>query len=328
MPDAFLPDASTGGFLAAGLRERLAGSLRHLAAACAPHVVLDQPAIAAQIACIAAAPRPRPEIFALHFEILGAAQRSDLAALAAGFADLCAIAPAASPGLALRGWGEADIAPGEAARLRRIFGEAGDTPIAFGPPRPAILAEARAALGAALAVLDRSAPALHGEINALICEILLAEDTRAGTTRFDGATAFHAQGALLLNATELRTPPAALATLVHEAAHALLFAATEGAPLAENDPTERFASPLRRDPRPMGGICHAAFVSARMVHALDLAVAAFAPGDRAEARRLRDGAWRAHAAADGVIRAHARLTPAGATFLGAAARHMALAAPG
>lgn len=328
MANAFLPDAARGTALAAALHERLAGSLTHLAQACAPHVALDEPAIAAQIARIAAAPRPRPEIFALHFEILGAAQRSDLPALAAGFADLCAIAPAASPGLALRGWGEADIAPGEAARLYRIFGEADDTPIAFGPPRPAILAEARAALGAALSVLDRSAPALHGEINALICDILLAEDTGAGTTRFDGATAFHAQGALLLNATELRTAPTALATLVHEAAHALLFAATEGAPLAENDPADRFASPLRRDPRPMGGICHAAFVSARMVHALDTVAAAFAAEDRAEAAGLRNAAWRAHAAASTVIRAHARLTPAGATFLDAAARHMAAAAPG
>ncbi len=328
MRDAFLPSAAAGAVLAKSLRERLVSSLAHLAAACAPHVALDQAAIAVQLRRIAAAHRPRPAIFALHFEILDAAQRSDLAALATGFAELCAARPAALPGLALRGWGGADVTPGEAARLRRVFGEAGDTPIAFGPPGLTILAEARAALGAALALLERSAPALHGEINALICDILLAEDTGSGATRFDGATAFHAQGALLLNATELRTPPAALATLVHEAAHALLFAATEGAPLAENDPDERFASPLRRDPRPMEGLCHAAFVSARMVHALDLSANTFAAEDRAEARRLRDGAWRAHAAADGVIRAHARLTPAGAGFLDAAALHMAAAAPG
>ncbi len=327
-PDPFLPSSATGAALAARLSARLAGSLAHLREACAPHVVLDPGAIAAQVARITATPRLRPDLFALHQAILRAAQRGDRAAIAAGFAELCASPVAAAPGLVLRGWGGTGFSPGEAARFLRIFGEEDDTRVVFGPPAPAMLAAAAAALTAASALLARAAPTLHAEIHALVSEIILAANAAQAGMSFDGVTAFHAQGALLLNAAELRSPPAALATLVHEAAHALLFAATEGAPLAENGPEERFASPLRPDPRPMNGLCHACFVSARMVHALDRAGAAFAPEDQAEARRLRDGAWRAHQAADAVIRAHGRLTAPGAAFLGAARRHMAAAAPG
>ena len=327
-PDPFLPSGAAGTALAARLSERLAGSLAHLREACAPHVALDHSAIAAQIARIAAAPRPRPDLFALHQDVLGAVQRGDRGAIAAAFAELCASPVDAAPGLALRSWGGADFSAGEAARFLRIFGEEDDTRVVFGPPPPAMLVAARAGLAAAILVLARAAPALHAEIDAVVSEIILAANAATDGMSFDGVTAFHAQGALLLNAAELRSPPAALATLVHEAAHALLFAATEGVPLAENGPEERFPSPLRPDRRPMNGLCHACFVSARMVHALDLAEDAFVPEDQAEARRLRDGAWRAHAAASAVIRAHARLTPVGAALLDAAARHMALAVPG
>lgn len=327
-PDPFLPSGATGAALAARLSERLAGSFAHLREACAPHVALDHGAIGAQIGRIAAASRLRPDLFALHQDILRAAQRGDRGAIAAGFAELCASPVAAAPGLALRGWGGAGFSPGEAARFLRIFGEEDDTRVVFGPPPPAMLIAARAALMEATGVLADAAPTLHAEIQAVVSEIILAANAAQEGMSFDGVTAFHAQGALLLNAAELRSPPAALATLVHEAAHALLFAATEGAPLAENGPEERFPSPLRPDPRPMNGLCHACFVSARMVHALDCAGEVFAPEDQAEARRLRDGAWRAHAAAWTVIRANARLTPPGATLLDAAARHMALARPG
>ena len=41
-----------------------------------------------------------------------------------------------------------------------------------------------------------------------------------------------------------------------------------GQPLTENDLSERYASPLREDPRPMEGLVHAAFVLARMSYVL------------------------------------------------------------
>jgi HEXXH motif-containing protein len=52
--------------------------------------------------------------------------------------------------------------------------------------------------------------------------------------------------------------------LVHEASHLLLFGLVGGKALSRNDPAARYASPLRRDPRPIDGIFHAAFVATRV----------------------------------------------------------------
>jgi HEXXH motif-containing protein len=48
----------------------------------------------------------------------------------------------------------------------------------------------------------------------------------------------------------------------------VLFAETLDGPLVQNDPNERYKSPLRMNPRPMDGIYHATFVSARMYQAI------------------------------------------------------------
>ncbi len=58
-------------------------------------------------------------------------------------------------------------------------------------------------------------------------------------------------------------------SLAHETAHALLFGLPLGADLTTNDPGERYALPLRLDPRPIEGIVHATYVLARMIYALD-----------------------------------------------------------
>ncbi len=55
-----------------------------------------------------------------------------------------------------------------------------------------------------------------------------------------------------------------MAALLHETAHQLLFGLSLDQPVVENDVEERYASPLRPDPRPMDGIFHATFVCARM----------------------------------------------------------------
>jgi hypothetical protein len=45
--------------------------------------------------------------------------------------------------------------------------------------------------------------------------------------------------------------------LAHESSHNLLFGFSADESLVENSPEELFPSPLRMDPRPMDGICHA-----------------------------------------------------------------------
>jgi HEXXH motif-containing protein len=86
-----------------------------------------------------------------------------------------------------------------------------------------------------------------------------------GAMDFDGGSSFYLWGAVVLNSARLETPAQMAETYAHEAGHAYLLGSTLGAPLVENDPAERYVSPLRADLRPMDGIVHASFVLARMV---------------------------------------------------------------
>lgn len=71
-----------------------------------------------------------------------------------------------------------------------------------------------------------------------------------------------------MNAEGHKTDLEVLQTLAHESSHMHLFGVALDSPLVLNDEEERYKSPLRFDPRPMDGIYHAVYVSARMHYAL------------------------------------------------------------
>ena len=110
--------------------------------------------------------------------------------------------------------------------------------------------------------------------------------------------------------------------LAHECAHSLLFGLSTDGPLVQNDEGERFASPLRSDPRPIDGILHATFVTARMHQAVARLLEAEAlPGsDRAEAERALATNAELFARGLATLDQHARLTPIGAAALAGARR--------
>ena len=56
-----------------------------------------------------------------------------------------------------------------------------------------------------------------------------------------------------------------IVTLAHEEGHAALFGACTREMLVENPDSELYWSPIRKTERPLEGIFHASFVSARMV---------------------------------------------------------------
>lgn len=82
---------------------------------------------------------------------------------------------------------------------------------------------------------------------------------------------------------------------------------------ATNPESDLFPSPLRRDPRPMDGIYHAANVWARMALTMDcVASASFLSEDiRDEARRLRDEDLVNFQKGAAVVRAAANMTATG-----------------
>jgi hypothetical protein len=84
-------------------------------------------------------------------------------------------------------------------------------------------------------------------------------------SEFDGASTFYLWGAVFTT-IEGKSPVDLAQTLAHETGHLLLFGSMLGRPLVENEDDERYDSPLRRDPRPMEGVVHAAYVMDRHLH--------------------------------------------------------------
>jgi hypothetical protein len=156
-------------------------------------------------------------------------------------------------------------------------------------------------------------PLWWAELESIVKTIVLAT---AQNNRFGGASAFSAWGSILVNPANCKSPLGTALTLVHESSHLKLFYAYLDDEIVLNDPSESYASPLRREARPMNGIYHAAFVLARMalflddVQKVDTAKTAFAN----DAQEIKDELARTIAAFDAayeVIASEGVLTPLG-----------------
>ncbi len=265
----------------------------------------------------------RPGVFLLYYECLVAARRDDLDALAPRLRALSIASIQAAP-FVVRGFGDASLSAPEWSRYQRALLTEPDTSVEVGPvPQPMFdtasdqLAWARRALAAA-------DPALAAEIEALINELVFAIDRRGAGLSFGGATSFYAWGAVFLNPRRHPSPVAMLSGLVHEAAHALLFGLSCGEAVVENDSSERYASPLRADKRPLDGIFHATFVSARMCYAMDrlLASDVLQSQQRQEAAQARDEFCRSFRCGHRVVKDHARPTDVGLRAMRGAEAYM------
>lgn len=159
--------------------------------------------------------------------------------------------------------------PFEVARLTRWWDAEPQNAFGLTPVSEEEFGTARQLIGTSFELLEQSSPDLHAEILALVREIAVARPEGAQRTAFGAASSFALWGGFVIDYASNDSWPLMFRTIVHESGHNLLFAIAREGPLVENDPDERFPSPVRSDPRPMDGIYHAAFVSARESLALD-----------------------------------------------------------
>jgi HEXXH motif-containing protein len=216
--------------------------------------------------------------------------------------------PERAPGLAV------DRVGGDLPELERVLrlrmGAGADK---FAPISAEVHRDFAALLAEGLALLDAGLPSLAGEIRAILSQVLLAQAPAGATMEFDGASHYQFWGLLFLNPRHHRTPLAVAEVLAHEAGHSLLFGLTVDEALVRNPDEDLFASPLRRDPRPMDGIYHATFVSARMAWAMEgLAASGLLSAVEREAALAAAAADRANFAKGvAVVDAYGDLTPTG-----------------
>jgi hypothetical protein len=266
----YLPTREHGEILARRMSARLLRSLSHIASRVSD-VSCDQSAGSEVFDHLSAILNHgsyfSPGLYLLHNDLLLAASSNDLKACERLFDEVLEKDWSAGA-LSVREFSAAEFGEREYKRFSNCLNVDPTTPTAVTVPDAETVNELRESISQAFQLLKASSPDHFAEVNAVLAEIVLAKNATPETYAFSGASSFSAWGAIFLSADEGRSVIDLLQAIVHETAHLVLFAETLDGPLVQNDPNERYKSPLRMNPRPMDGIYHATFVSARMYQAI------------------------------------------------------------
>lgn len=303
----------------------LAHSVRHLVERCQGSVAFDAPALQRLIAEIEAGCRFPPATFGIYYDLVTRLLADEFTAAAELFKELQWQRPIAVP-LRLMALGDGAMEE-KTERYLRFMDPGSDVPLGFLPPASDDTRAFNACFQDALSAMTQASPDLVSEMRAILSEIIVVAGAPCAPYQFDGGSSYRLWGALFLNVKRGTTRVALIEALAHEAAHSLLFGLTVEETLVCNRDDELYASPLRDDPRPMDGIYHAAFVSARMHWAMSRLIASglLTDEERALATKARDEDRANFEMSNETVAAHARLTDTGQIILTATRAYMSAA---
>jgi hypothetical protein len=259
---AFEPSAERVFFFDQRMRSRLADSLRYILAQADGQLNLPEDRFREFLIRLEGKPIS-PLAFSFYSDAVLAIEDDKIEEASRLLAELITL-PSLSEGLEITALADPQK-NAIADRYARFLNTDPSTLFEIFPPTNQAVAACRAQIRDAFTLLDKGDPDLAGEIRALLRQIVLAAGSKdPKTMTFDGASSFMLWGAIIINADRNDGAIGMVQMLAHESAHNLLFGFSTDEVLVENSPEELFSSPLRRDPRPMDGIYHATFVTARM----------------------------------------------------------------
>jgi len=131
------------------------------------------------------------------------------------------------------------------------------------------VATARANFDRALDVLKMADSELYGETVTIVDTVVAVGTGPGRLIDFTSLSSFALWGAIAVSVDRMHEWTYAYDAIVHESGHNVLFAIAREGPLVRNTNDEVHSSPIRDDPRPVDGIYHAAFVTARESLAFD-----------------------------------------------------------
>ena len=317
---SFPPDPDRAKALDIRMHRELGASLAHVRSASRGVLLMDEPALDRLVHALDRGDRLAPGDFLRYYDLVEAIQRDEIDAAQALIAQIAAAAPV-SGGLEIVVLG--DPAFTDSVRYLRTMNE-DETELRLVAPAPDVAEAFRRRLADGLALLDSSLPSLAGEFRAIIRQVVICGSDAAMPMQFDGGSSLRVWGALFLNASFHPDRIAVAEVLAHESAHSLLFGFCTDEPLVTNDPDARYPSPLRIDDRPMDGIFHATFVSARMHWAMSRLAAdpTLSPDERERAAAAAAIDARNFSVGHAVVAAHGELSATGAALMGAAKAYM------
>lgn len=302
------------------IRADLAASLEHLGSRCQGTIAFDAGGLNQLIHGLRAGDRYTPAAFALYSHLVFALLQDDHSKAAELLAQLIELAPQPTS-LEILSLEDPRLAPQRQLLENLMQFEAVDA-AALASPEAQGLSGFLGDHHWAMQCMEHHLPELAAEIQALVTQVILVWiPDSSDRLVFDGGSSPMLWGGLFINAARRRTPLELLEVLVHESAHLLLYAFTQHEPLVLNDETERYPSPLRVDPRPMEGIFHATWVSARMAYAMEIlsGVPELSRDARQQAQVAMQSDRSNFEAGYAVIRAHASLTETGRRLIDSAA---------
>lgn len=321
----FVPSAASGLRSRKAIQARLAESLEHIFDQCASHIEFDRKAAAALVKRLAGGERVPPALFGAYFSLVETIEQGSLGDVRHALEAVLRHADDPTPAaLHVRPLNRTEFTENEEAELRHSFVSESLLDEQIGHLTGEKEQRSRAQFERALSILRQHAPTTFAEIEAHIGEFVPALGKPVNGLEFDGCSSLERWGSILINTSLPKTDLELCEMIAHEASHNALFAM---APLnfhVENDPDERYASPLRLDPRPMNGLYHATFVLARMCYAMrEVAASHTAPADLVEeARKLADASAALFAKGYETVRQHAIFTPEGREIMRDAADFM------
>lgn len=201
--------------------------------------------------------------------------------------------------------------------------------LGFREPTGKIAQDFQHRLSEGLDLVREALPELHGEMDAIIHQIVIVGSNPESKYQVDGGSHFQLWGALFLNGHFHPDRIAVAEVLAHESAHSLLFSFCTDEALTNNDEEMTYTSPLRPDPRPMDGIYHATFVSARMHWAMtELAkFGGLTADERTRALKCAEEDRLNFLSGYGVVEQHGNLTETGATLMANARDYIRRSSP-
>ena len=318
----FIPRSSeAAGRLDQAMREDLAHSLGRLGEMAAS-VLPDDVDMAPALAHIRAH-RVQPGVFARYYDLVFALQRQDYAQAPALWREIAQLAVDAAQ-LQVAPY-QPDILGDDCERFGRLasLGDGGGH--LFAPPSESDWRSFEPPALDALGLLGRIDPAWSGEFEALHTRVFGAVPAEDARRIFAGTSSLMVWGAIFTNISRERDRLQILASLIHEATHQLLFGLSRREPLVTNPVGERYTSPLRAEPRPMGGVFHATYVAARLTRFAEVLASAeeeLTPDEAAWARARISGFRQRFREGHAVILKDAQLTPLGRRLMEEAADHV------
>jgi hypothetical protein len=319
----FHPEPERGRFLYLRVKERLAHSFRQIADASSSVAEIDETHLSAFLDSVSRSRKVSPRFFAIYHEMLVAVDQDDIDSLSSLFAEL--VAPdSPSDGVPSYNLTDEDLGLGNAARYQRWADLDPKNPLSLVPLSSSEYVRIAATASDAFALMDAGAPEVSGELRSLLAEVVFAGGAIGDKLMFHGISSFYLWGTILINAESHKTPLELVQTLAHESSHMHLFAVALDSPLVNNPEEERYQSPLRIDPRPMDGIYHATYVTARMHYVLSrlLASGVLSPAQAEEAKASSANHVKSYREGYDVVSSHGDLTELGQALLRSANDYM------